>query len=234
MIFISLRKHKIIAGIMLFFVTFSLYIISTPWGAKKLITPLETHKSLNLATVKNDFKDVGAIVVLSGGKYYNAPEYGTDMVNSATLIRLHYAARLAGQFALPIVLSSSGSHYDTGISDVAIMQDVMLHDFSVQQEYLLEDKSHTTRENAKFTANLLQEKNISKIFVVTDAWHMSRAIMAFESVGLKVIPAPTNFYTLSSQLSVCMMWIPQFSAFAYSRIAMHEYLGMLWYSLLDL
>jgi uncharacterized SAM-binding protein YcdF (DUF218 family) len=234
LVFALLKKHKILAGIMLFLIVLSLYAISTPWGAKKLITPLESYKALNLTTIKNDFTDVGAIVVLSGGRCYNTPEYGSDVVNSTTLIRLRYAAKLANQFSLPILLSSNGSHYNTGISEAALMKEVIMGDFAVQREYLLEEKSHSTRENAKFTADILKEKNIAKVFLVTNAWHMSRAIMAFESVGLKVIPAPTDFYVLPTQLPVWMVWIPQFSAFMYSYIAMHEYIGMLWYYLLDL
>ena len=233
-VFVLLRRHKIISGFLLLLIISSLFVVSVPWGAKKLITPLESCKALNLTTVKSDFVDAGVIVVLSGGKEYNAPEYGSAVVNSSTLVRLHYASRLAKQVALPILLSGSGDYHDSGTSDAALMKDIMMRDFAVQQEYLLEEKSHTTRENAKFTAVMLKEKNITKVFLVTNAWHMPRAIMAFESAGVKVIPAPTDFYVLPTQMSAWMLWVPQLSAFAHSYIALHEYIGILWYKLLDM
>lgn len=90
-VLLLLRKHKVIAGTLLFITVVFLYSLSIPWGANKLISPLETYKALNLTTVKSDFSDVGAIVVLSSGKECATPEYGNDTVNNSTLVRLRYS-----------------------------------------------------------------------------------------------------------------------------------------------
>ncbi|MGD1855746.1 MAG: YdcF family protein [Leptolyngbyaceae cyanobacterium] len=53
--------------------------------------------------------------------------------------------------------------------------------------------SRTTAENAKFTAQVLMERDIKKIILVTDAPHMLRAYLTFQKVGFQVIPQTTPF-----------------------------------------
>ena len=47
----------------------------------------------------------GAIVILSGGVYVNALEYGSDTVTALTLERLRYGARLHRQTGLPVLVT---------------------------------------------------------------------------------------------------------------------------------
>lgn len=53
--------------------------------------------------------------------------------------------------------------------------------------------SRTTAENAKFTAQVLMERDITKIILVTDSLHLLRAYLTFKNVGFQVIPHPTPF-----------------------------------------
>ncbi|WP_215610266.1 YdcF family protein [Leptothoe spongobia] len=53
--------------------------------------------------------------------------------------------------------------------------------------------SRTTAENAKYTAQVLMERNIKKIILVTDIPHLLRAYLTFSGVGFQVIPHPTPF-----------------------------------------
>lgn len=53
--------------------------------------------------------------------------------------------------------------------------------------------SRTTAENAKFTAQVLMERDITKIILVTDALHLLRAYLTFKNLGFQVIPHPTPF-----------------------------------------
>jgi len=54
---------------------------------------------------------------------------------------------------------------------------------------------------------------------------MKRAMLLFNSLGLEPIPAPTDFrkYRVLSYLS-----IPTIEALKTSKMAMHEYFGILW------
>ncbi len=54
--------------------------------------------------------------------------------------------------------------------------------------------SLTTNQNAEFTAALLMPQGVRTIILVTDAPHMLRSLLTFQSFGFKVIPhvSPLN------------------------------------------
>ena len=95
----------------------------------------------------------------------------------------------------------------------------------------LETVSTNTMENAAYSARLLQHHGVSRIYLVTHAVHMRRAVWAFRRQGLSVTPAPT-VYGMYRLDEVTVPWfIPTLQALDWSRLALHEHLGMLWYSL---
>lgn len=51
---------------------------------------------------------------------------------------------------------------------------------------LLEDRSHRTLENATFTAQLMKANGLSAALVVTDPFHMPRALYTFRRAGVAV------------------------------------------------
>jgi uncharacterized SAM-binding protein YcdF (DUF218 family) len=73
-----------------------------------------------------------------------------------------------------------------------------------------------------FTKSLIGDE---PFILVTSATHMPRAMMLFESLGLNPIPAPTNFYKTESN---SFFIAPEVESFNISRIAIHEYIGILW------
>ena len=62
-----------------------------------------------------------------------------------------------------------------------------------EQALLLERASHTTRENARFTARLVKPLGIRRVGLVTCDWHLPRALFCFRRVGLEpeAVPAPS-------------------------------------------
>ena len=78
--------------------------------------------------------------------------------------------------------------------------------------------SRTTEENARFTAAILEPKNVHRILLVTDPPHMLRSLLTFRSLGFEVIPH-TN--PLPGGLNV--------RARAY--LVFREYLGLVGYGL---
>ncbi|RME59680.1 YdcF family protein [Candidatus Parcubacteria bacterium] len=53
--------------------------------------------------------------------------------------------------------------------------------------------SRNTHKNALECKELMQEKGMHKVLLVTSAWHMRRALATFLSVGIAAIPAPTDY-----------------------------------------
>jgi uncharacterized SAM-binding protein YcdF (DUF218 family) len=200
-----------------------LWLLSTPFLSDALLHRLEVpHLSLTDKTTTAD-----AIVVLGGGTYFNAPEYANDTVGNASLERIRYAAKLHKITGKPILLTG-GTPLGNSISEAALMKVVLEHEFNTPVEWI-EEKSDNTFENARNSHRLLQSSGIKRIFLVTHAWHMPRALRVFQAVGFDVIPAPTAYTTRYK--TDLMTFIPNADALVKSRIYLHEIIGNLWYRL---
>ena len=79
-----------------------------------------------------------------------------------------------------------------------------------------------TREEALFTKSVVGE---NEFILVTSATHMPRSMMLFKSLGLNPIPAPTNYYKEDFDGYIKA---PNIDSFNKSKIAIHEYFGILW------
>jgi uncharacterized SAM-binding protein YcdF (DUF218 family) len=199
------------------------YLLSTPIVAGLLIEQVEIYPALEAADL--EASDAQAIVVLSSGWEKNAAEYGDDTVGPHTLIRCRYGAYLHARTGLPIL--ASGGIPAVGKTSLAqMMADLLSGEFGVGEVWI-EDRSRTTYDNARFSARLLREKRIDTIFLVSEAWHLARAVPVFEKTGLRVIPAPTAFRGKDAR--GLLAWLPAASALGRSYAALHEIVGMLWY-----
>jgi uncharacterized SAM-binding protein YcdF (DUF218 family) len=168
-----------------------------------------------------------AIVVLGGGTYFSAPEYGGDTVNAPTLVRLRYAAHLQRASGKPILVTSGAPQGNT-LSEAEQMKRVLLQDFRVPVEWA-ETGSNNTLENARLSHRLLSASDVRRVYLVTHAWHMPRARLAFERAGFAVIPAPTGYSTRYG-LTV-LDFLPNANALLRSSYFFHEAIGLGWYHL---
>lgn len=201
-----------------------LWLCSTPYIASGALRILEAQiKAVNPKTQSAD-----AIIVLGGGAYPNAPEYGgADTVGCASLERLRYAARLQRETGKPILVSG-GNPDGTQSSEAQQMKAVLEKEFNVPVRWT-EDASDNTLENARYSYQLLHKIGIRRIYLVTHAWHMPRAVMAFQSAGFDVVPAPLAFS--SNYRTTLLSFVPNAGALYNSRTSMHEMIGLLWYRL---
>lgn len=183
-----------------------------------LIAPLESYPPITVTQLKQ----VQAIVILGGGTYSNAPEYGGDTVGYSTLERVRYGARLAKQSGLPLLLSA-GAPFGGRIESES-MREVLEQDFGVKARWI-EAASRDTAENAQLSAKILAVAGISRIALVSHAWHLPRAIPLFEREGLTVVAAPTGFSSHSASLMENLL---PGEALGTSRVAIREYLGQLY------
>lgn len=169
-----------------------------------------------------------ALVVIGGGAVYGAVEYQSPMtINTRTLLRIRYAAKLAREMDLPILVSGGCVLRTETVSEADLMSDVFVNEFKVPVAWR-ESNSRNTAENAQFSREVLQEYAINKIVLVTQAYHMPRAVHEFRKAGFDVLPAPTAFMGQASELSV-FDFLPSPEALMSSYLLTHETLGMLWY-----
>lgn len=201
----------------------ALWVLSTPYVADALVKSLEPAPADPLADRSGQ-----AIVVLGGGSYFSAPEYqGQDTVSIYTLVRLRYAAHLHRALKMP-VLVTGGAPLGNSTSEAEQMKQVLQRDFQVPVQWS-EQGSNNTLENARLSHRLLSAANIRRIYLVTHAWHMPRARLAFERAGFDVIPAPTE-YTTGFELTA-LDFMPSARALHDSKIFFHEAIGYGWYHL---
>ncbi len=94
-----------------------------------------------------------------------------------------------------------------------------------KKDMIINPNPKDTREEAIFTKSIVGTK---PFVLVTSATHMPRSIMLFRSLGLNPIPAPTNFYKNEFK---GYLRTPNIYSFYKSKIAIHEYIGILWVKL---
>ena len=215
-----LGKSVLWAGLIIF------YLFSMPLISHYLISQLETYPALDASKIGND--GAGVIVILASGRERNAKEYSGDTVGKNTLLRCRYGAFLQRKTGLPILVSGGLVLDKEGASLAQVMAELLREDFQAGEVWL-EDKSRTTGENALFSEKFLALKNIDTAYLVTQAWHMPRSVVAFEKTGLKIVPAPTAFE--GGQPFKYMDLLPSAGAIHTSRYALQEMVGTLWYKI---
>lgn len=198
-----------------------LWLFSTPYFGNMLLQGLEGEAS---AGVTNK-PAADAIVVLGGGTYFHAPEYGGDTVSEASLQRVRYAAKLYRETGKPILVTG-GKPLGNSLSEAQQMKQVLEREFNVPVQWV-EGESDNTLENARLSYPILKAAGATRIYLVTHAWHMPRSTRTFEAAGFAVIPTPTA-YTTRYQTDL-LAFIPNAGALNDSRIFFHEMIGMLWY-----
>jgi uncharacterized SAM-binding protein YcdF (DUF218 family) len=203
------------------FALLCLYALATPAVSGGLLRTLEDPY---IDPVRD--RSAAAIVVLGGGSYSNAPEYGGDTVSRDTLERVRYAALLHRRTGKPVMVSG-GNPVGLHSSEGEQMR-VALRELGVAAAWV-EAKSNNTLESARLAQRTLKESRIDSVYLVTHAWHMPRAKMAFQHAGLRVVPAPTG-YTTGGPLGV-VDFVPNASALRDSYAFFHEVAGIAWYRL---
>ncbi|MEJ2060660.1 MAG: YdcF family protein [Gammaproteobacteria bacterium] len=173
--------------------------------------------------------DAQAIVVLGAGRR-DAPEYGGQTLTPNGLQRVRYAAWLARRTGLPVLTSGGSVTPESQLSEAVLMREVLERDFHVPVRWV-EQLSHTTWQNAQLTAYMLKPLGIRRVLLVTQAWHMPRALWSFRKAGLDPIAAPTGFAGPDSREQGLLGWLPQARAARTMTELAHEVLGLTWYRL---
>lgn len=224
--FLLKRKPRMGKSLMALSLTL-LFLLSMPLVANGLMNLLEKNlQPVNLTVARS----ADAIVILGGGVYHDAPEYGTDTVGGLTLERLQYGAYLQRQTGLPLLVT--GGMPEGGVAEAVLMKRTLEQEFKVPVRWA-ETRSLDTAQNAQFSSAILKAAGVRKILVVSHAWHLPRAQIAFEGKGLTFIPAPTRFAYVAGSRSgpEIFNYLPQARALLKSHYALHELIGMLWYKL---
>jgi len=169
-----------------------------------------------------------AIVILSGDE--TEIQIGKDIAfrpGPLTLEREQEGASLDRATHLP-VLVSGGQIRNGAPSLAAIMASSLDADFGIQVKWR-EDKSLDTWANATDSAAMLHAAGINSVYLVTHAWHMHRALVAFRRAGLQAAAAPVAVDNKPDLRPGA--FVPAAHAWQESYWGMHELIGWAWYAL---
>lgn len=212
------RGGRILAGLGVL----GLLVFSLPVVGASLILSLE--RDLPLSPTPGAMPQ--AIVIL-GGDIVRIPEPPFAVPGPLTLDRLRAGAALHRRTGLPILVTGGLVQPDRPAVG-KIMAESLRDDFQVPVEWV-EDKSADTWENAALSAPILRRKNIGSVYIVTNAWHMHRAVLAFRKAGMTVTAVPTLINTPFDP--IVADFIPRVSTWGWTYFALHEWVGRAWYSL---
>lgn len=167
-----------------------------------------------------------AIVILAGGTQFDSRERpDPERPNQRTTERVLYGAWVAQVTRLP-VLVSGGKPYPERSAEAVLMKRLLEQRLATPVRWV-EDRSRDTEGNARESAKLLLPAH-RRILLVTHAYHMPRALHAFERAGLRPIAAPHGFLGTPSPESL-LGWLPSAAGVGANWLAAHEGIGGLWY-----
>lgn len=224
LLLILLRKRTRIGWCMVALPLIWLWVWSLPVASIWLRQGLERQTAQRAAS---DYPAAEAIVVLGGSVESGRSGWREGPHLLAGADRVWFAAQLYRAGRAPVVIFSGGnsewSRTDEPESGAmrAFAVDLGVPESSV----LLESRSRNTRENALYTKQLLAEHHLNSILLVTSAVHMPRALALFQSQGVNVTPAPTDFDAIPPR-NIWQRWLPDAEALQESTKALKEYLAM--------
>ena len=166
------------------------YLLCTSLVAEKFMGWLEEIYRPP-AQVETSGADV--IVLLGGGAISQVPDVdGVGALCASPANRLLTAVRLQKILNVPILISGGQTYSDSG-AEAEISARVLKSLGVAENKILTETKSVNTTQNARYSAKILQEKNLSRPLLVTSAFHMRRAMLNFKIQQLEPIAYPTDF-----------------------------------------
>jgi len=169
------------------------------------------------------------IILLGGGVYDEAPDLsGLGAPKDGYLTRIVTAVRLQKRLNIPIIVSGAETSKDKVLENHIVKR--FLIDLGVPDEKIItESKSKDTIENAKFTQEICIKLGFTNPILITSAYHLKRAIMSFDKIGLKVLPFPAGFKSWKSKHYGWRAYLP--GDFLTASVAIKEYLGLVFYKI---
>jgi len=197
-----------------------LYVAAMPAVSSYLLYRVESR-----LPATPDLTRAQAIVVLGGDVRAGDGAAVPDTLGPLSLERVVFATQAYRRLQLPVAVSG-GRIGDAQQSEAGLMQAALEAGFAVPVTWT-EGRSRTTWENALYTAPLLREKHLTTVVVVSQAWHLPRALWAFKRVGLNALPWPSP--RTPARAGAVEDYLPSVAALQDTARALHEIIGAYYY-----
>ncbi len=180
-----------------------------------------------------------AIVLLGQGTTQPEIPDRIQIQLTKTAERIIYAARLYKKGLAPYIIVSAGPRIEDD-SNTIEAEDIkrILAELNVPKSaIILEPDGDTLRQSAIETRKILDEKGLDPVVIlVTSAMQVRRASLTFTDLGMRVIPAPTDFNTVQpygeySRRFSLADFVPKAEALLITTEVWEEYLALFYYFL---
>jgi uncharacterized SAM-binding protein YcdF (DUF218 family) len=208
----ALRSLSVAAAVVLIF--------SNGIVATLLLSPLEY--AFPALQDPRQFAQAQYIVLLTG---YGANDPNMPLsgrMNGASAFRVLEAANVRSRRPdCKVIVSGSAAA-------ARVMGDQLLQLGVPKDQLFIDIMSNDTSESARHLESMVQG---TPLFLVTSAGHMTRAVGVFRKLGMTPIPAPTDYRLPMSAWHAS--WTNSPIHLEASDLAIHEYIGLAWYRLMD-
>ncbi len=166
---------------------------------------------------------VDAIVVLSGFIDGETPDRPYPFAHESTMRRVRHAAWVYRRTGRPPILVCGPSLNDSAAAGWELMAE-SLRAWGVDGDRIWgESRGSSTYEQALYGARILEDRDVRRIALVTDAWHMLRAAGSFRAQGLQVIPEACGYVSRPQPPYTIGLFIPGADTAADNEAAVREY-----------
>ena len=135
-----------------------------------------------------------AVVVLG------AKVAASGVAGAAIRRRVAHAVRVAADRRIE-VLVLSGGNAGPGPSEAAVMRELVLASGIADERIVIEEHSRNTFENGVYTHRIMRDRGWRRLMIVTDGWHMRRALYVFRRLGMDAggdpVPRPPDVSRLA-------------------------------------
>ena len=220
------RRWRI--GIINLFVGLALWTLSIVPVANWLMQGLESTFSFPA----NPSGDV--IILLGGGVINGVPDIdGEAAPTYSSVKRIVAAVKLYQRLELPIIVTGGRVYADNDVAEATVARR-LLEGLGVPADRIIEeDRARDTAQNARLAAAICRQHGFSRPILLTAAYHLKRARLAFEAAGMRVTVFPAYFLGSQNAAYAPRHLLPSAGALHASVKALHEYLGIWYYRLFE-
>jgi uncharacterized SAM-binding protein YcdF (DUF218 family) len=224
------RKRLFTVGrFLLLMGTVLLFTLSLSPVANLLTYPLESKFRPPPSEVVDQ---LDIVVVLGGGIYPSGGLRQEAELGSDTYPRFYHGVQTFKQSHASLLAFCGGPDWEGGESEAETMKAMALSLGIPEDRILAETWSRNTFENIANLARLLPAGQNRRIGLVTSAVHMLRSHGVFcrQFPRDTIVPIPV-YYMYDPARWSCGSFVPSVGNLDQSSMALHEWIGLLWYAL---
>jgi uncharacterized SAM-binding protein YcdF (DUF218 family) len=204
-----------------------LLVISTPFVPDFLVQNLEKqYEVFSPETLTQSQKPVH-ILVLGAGHSGDVRLPSTSRLGEEGLAKLTEGIRLHRQIPQSIIITSGFKGKGDVAQATVSAEAAMLLGVDTASIKLQTEPENTSQEATKYKRIF---GDTARLIVVTTANHMPRAMYLFRKAGLTPESAPCYFLVPQTKKRGFWFWMPSSVNIGKLEVAIHEYVGLLWYN----